>query len=88
MMDSTARMSAPNAGPVPELGRLKAAAERVARARNNVENFLGRFHGQQGETVSGGGAEKPTDSYRNDLDTLFAQLDRLEGVVAALEHIG
>jgi hypothetical protein len=40
--------------PMPELGRLKAASERIARATNNVENFLRRFHGS--------GPEEPASS--------------------------
>jgi hypothetical protein len=70
----------------PELG-LKAAAERVARATNNVENFLTRFHGPMPESANGTGGAV-SDNYRNDLDSLFTALDRLEGAVVALDRIG
>ena len=73
--------------PSPELGRLKAAAERVARATENVAYFLNRFHGPSPEGANGPTGDVP-DCYRNDLDSLFAAIDRLEGAVAALEHIG
>lgn len=78
----------PNAvRPSPELGRLKAAAERIARATNNVENFLTRFHGLAPENATASGG--PTsDNYRNDLETVFQALERLEIAVSALDHIG
>lgn len=71
----------------PELGRLKFAAERVARAAANVEYFLARFHGPMAEQVTNGEGTSE-DNYRNDLATLFATLDRLEVAVSALDHIG
>ena len=73
--------------PSPELGRLKAAAERIERATLNVHQFLTRFHGPRPEQTM---ADKgPTcDSYRNDIESIFEALDRLENVVGALEHIG
>ena len=73
--------------PQPELGRLKAAAERISRAANNIDNFLDRFHGPRPEAANAAGG--PTcDSYRNDLDSIFNALDRLENAVSVLDHIG
>lgn len=86
-MENTVRIGASASPPVPELGRLKAAAERVARANNNVDNFIARFHGPRGGEVATA-STNPPDHYRNDLDTLFAQIDRLEEVVAVLDSIG
>jgi hypothetical protein len=79
----------------PELGRLKAAAERIARATNNVENFLVRFHGPAPEAASANGGPT-TDSYRNDLEAVFVALERLEmgrlcqrpPQMSRVEHIG
>lgn len=72
---------------VPELGRLKAAAVRIARACNNIDNFLTRFHGP-GPSADASDSVKPPSTYRNDLDTLLSQIDQLEGVVSLLEKIG
>jgi hypothetical protein len=73
---------------VPELGRLKAAAERIARARSDLECFVGRFNG--GSNCIGGGVcgEPETDSYRNDIGALFDQVERLEKAVELLRDIG
>jgi hypothetical protein len=74
------------AKPVPELGKLKAAAERVAFASNRVESFIARFHG---ELPTGSSEDGPrNDCYRNDLDSLFGQIERLNNLVNALDHIG
>ena len=72
---------------MPELGRLKGAAERLSFLANKVENFNERFHGSSspdcGETC-----DKPVDSYRNDIFAVFAQIERLETAVANLDSIG
>lgn len=72
---------------MPELGRLKAAAERVARARSQVESFIERFNGPL-PTGTSAAAPQPTDNYRNDLDSLFVQIECLETAVTNLEQIG
>lgn len=76
--------------PTPELGRLKHAAERISIAENKVSNFLIRFNGGGGQTASGSSAGGPAveDTYRNDLESVFIQIDRLEATVAALDSIG
>lgn len=73
--------------PSPELGRLKYAAERIAKVALTVDAFLERFNGPVPQ--SAGSAGQPiSDNYRNDLETLFGVVERLETTVAALEHIG
>jgi hypothetical protein len=72
---------------MPELGRLKAAAERVALARLKIEGFVQRFHGPMPESASADGNVK-SESYRNDLDSLFDQLNRLEAAADVLANIG
>lgn len=72
---------------VPELGRLKAAAERVSKAAWTVDNFLDRFHGPRPQSASDT-PETTADNYRNDLDSLFKAIDRLENAISALDHIG
>lgn len=84
---SAAMLQGANAVRVPELGRLKAAAERIAYATKCVDAFLYRFHGPRPENAAAE-APPPPDSYRNDLDSLFAQIDRLEAATNALEGIG
>jgi hypothetical protein len=76
------------ARPVPELGRIKAAVGRIAKARSNIECFVGSFNG--GAACLGGGecSTPETDSYRHDIDALFEQIDRLESVIEALASIG
>lgn len=76
------------ARPMPELGRLKAAAERVGIAQHKISNFLDRFHGPIPTGAVAGGVDVPADSYRNDLETLFIAIERLENVVSALDGIG
>lgn len=78
---------AANQLPTPELGRLKFAAERVAMNANRIDDFIARFHGPLPDGSSQQSANAP-DSYRNDLETLFKQIERLDVVVAALSHIG
>ena len=72
---------------VPELGRLKQAAERIAACTGRVVSFLYRFNGPR---VTGEQAcpPSPPDSYRNDIDTLFSVLSALEDRVIALDDIG
>jgi hypothetical protein len=71
----------------PELGRLKAAAERIGMAANRASNFIERFDGPIGAGVSGD-TDKPPSTYRNDLDSLFTEIERLEIIIAQLDHIG
>lgn len=71
----------------PELGRLKAAAERIGIATTKIDYFLDRFNGPRPEGPSNPTGES-SDCYRNDLDSLFVALDRLENAVSALGHIG
>lgn len=73
--------------PTPELGRLKAVAERVGYAVNGLNDFIDRFHGPRPQ----GAGESPSPTvggYRNDLDCVFAQLERLEAAIASLSTIG
>jgi hypothetical protein len=72
---------------MPELGRLKAASERIGGARCKIDSFLDRFNGVGPETPPASGGTL-TDSYRNDIDSIFGQLDRLEAAVSMLDHIG
>lgn len=75
--------------PTPELGRLKHAAERISIAENKVSNFLARFNGQPGASATSGSAGGPIeDTYRNDLESVFIQIERLESAVASLDSIG
>jgi hypothetical protein len=74
--------------PVPELGRLKGASELVALQANRLESFIARFHGSKLDFDEGSDCDKPVGSYRNDLSTLFAQIERLEKLVSALDDIG
>jgi hypothetical protein len=72
---------------MPELGRLKAATERVAVAANRVDSFLVRFNGTLPE-VSPPTAPPVPDNYRNDLDSLFYAVERMEMLVSQLDNIG
>jgi hypothetical protein len=74
--------------PTPELGRLKHAAERISMATDRVGAFLGRFNGQFPPAGGTGGNSIEASGYRNDLDSVFAQLERLEQAVGALDGIG
>lgn len=73
---------------MPELGRLKHAAERVAVSAMNVESFIARFHGSQPCGQDGETCDEREDTYRNDLSSLFGQIERLEAAVANLTSIG
>lgn len=72
---------------LPELGRIKLAAERIARLRSNVECFLGRFNGVS-ECLGEGSFDERDSNYRNDISALFEQIERLEKVVSQLGEIG
>ena len=85
-MDYTSAGAAYITKPMPELGRLKAAAERVTIAAIGVDAFLDRFHGARPETS--GGVTPIAESYRNDLDSLFGAIERMEVAVASLASIG
>lgn len=75
-----------NAKTVPELGRLKAAADRISSAARQVDSFIARFHGATPESAA---KDPPTnDCYRNDLDAVFSALEALESRVSALSNIG
>lgn len=74
---------------VPELGRLKSAAERVSMATGQLDAFLFRFSGPRGGVAIGETAATcPPDTYRNDIDSLFAAVGYLEERVKALGEIG
>lgn len=81
------KLSGPlQARPSPELGRLKSASERIAKASCSLTEFIARLNGPTPEGVSDGAAT--TDNYRDDLNTLFSQIDQLENLVSQLDHIG
>jgi len=87
MMEYAGQQIAQNAiKPQPELGRLKAAAERVSVASWKVQTFLDSFHGAgpEGDCIN---ATK-SECYRNDLDSLFDAINTLEARVELLAHIG
>lgn len=73
--------------PTPELGKLKAVAERLAVSTHRVENFLARFHGEH-PSLPESESNPGSDCYRNDLTSVFERLDRLELVIEHLAHIG
>jgi hypothetical protein len=73
---------------MPELGRLKAASEHIAVATNRVENFLQRFAGTNPPSGGSVSATQPQSCYRDDLNSVFTQLDRLQHAVSMLDAIG
>lgn len=74
---------------MPDLGRLKAAAERVSMAVSEVNSFLTRFRGPRNEQAGSGTAvPQPPDTYRNDIESLFEQISHLETQIAMLRDIG
>jgi hypothetical protein len=77
--------SAPTA--VPELGHLKAAADRISQANYNLATFHTRFFGPVPEGGAQNAAE-PIACYRNDLTSVFDQISRLEELVNGLTEIG
>lgn len=72
---------------VPELGHLKAAAERVGQCNYNVQAFLSRFFGATPEGASGG-KDEAASCYRNDMNGLFEAITELERLVGNLANIG
>lgn len=82
-----AQMQAATIKPMPELARIKQAAERLSLAAVKVENFNARFHGALNpETFD---CDKPVvDTYRNDICAIFTQIERLEAAVSVLDSIG
>ncbi len=72
---------------MPELGRLKGAAERLSFLANKVENFNERFHGGASPGCNET-CDETVDSYRNDIFAVFAQIERLEAAVAGLDSTG
>lgn len=72
---------------VPELGHLKAAAERISQANYNLSAFHTRFFGPKPETGSGPDGDS-LPCYRNDLTAVFDQISRLENMVNDLTQIG
>lgn len=84
-----AQQSMTTVRPVPALGQLKAAAKRIYKINDRIESFIGRFHGQPPVSANGSGGTQPVaDTYRNDIESLFAIVERLETSVEALDHIG
>lgn len=71
----------------PELGRLKAIAERVGASAARVEGLLERFHGPVAAHTNGQ-PPSPPSTYRNDIATIFKQLERLESAIIGLDTIG
>lgn len=71
---------------IPELGRIKAAAERIAKVRSDIECFHGRFYGESG--CADGGNPERASGYRNDIASLFEQIEHLEMVASQLTAIG
>jgi hypothetical protein len=82
---NTALPSAPTA--VPELGHLKAAAERISQVNYNLATFHTRFFGPVPENACQSAGE-PVACYRNDLTAVFDQITRLEEMVNGLSQIG
>lgn len=74
--------------PTPALGQLKTAAERVGESRRRIEEFVERFHGPQACAEGCASSQSPPTTYRNDLDTLFAEIDHLGAAINALSSIG
>jgi hypothetical protein len=72
---------------VPELGHLKAAAERLSQVNYNLSSFYVRFFGPMPESSNADQAEAPS-CYRNDLTAVFEQISRLEEMVNNLTNIG
>jgi hypothetical protein len=85
-MNAAPPSSTPNA--VPELGHLKAAAERISQANYNLLAFISRFHGPMPDGASGTTQGEPIPCYKNDLTSVFDQISQLETLVSALSHIG
>ena len=71
---------------VPELGHLKAAAERISQANYNLATFHTRFFGPAPENAAATSQGEPC--YRNDLTAVFDQISRLEELVNGLTQIG
>lgn len=71
---------------VPDLGRLKAVSERVNIATSRLNAFLERYNGPVPSNT--GDATKQPACYRDDIEDVFAQVERLETSVAALDSIG
>jgi len=83
----TGNVSTQNAiKPQPELGRLKAAAERVSAASWQVQTFIDKFHGTMPECEPA--TDQPQDCYRNDLESLFKAIGSLEARIELLSQIG
>lgn len=81
-------VATPTGGQVPELGHLKAAAERIAQANYNLRTFFNRFNGPQPETADAGGQAEQPPSYRNDINAIFSEIGELETLVGNLSSIG
>lgn len=73
---------------VPELGHLKAAAERISQANYNLAAFHVRFFGPVPESSTGMQKDNDAGCYRNDLTAVFDQVSRLEELVTGLQSIG
>jgi hypothetical protein len=73
---------------VPELGRLKAIAERLATCNTNIENFQARFYGPGPTAADQIKTDASLTPYLNDLNSVFDQVARLENLVNGLTSIG
>jgi hypothetical protein len=73
---------------LPELGHLKAAAERISNANYNLATFFTRFFGPVAESGQSAQDGEPIGCYRNDLTAVFKEIARLEELVTGLTNIG
>ena len=72
---------------VPELGHLKAAADRLSQVNFNLTSFYHRFYGPMQEGT-GDAKKDEMPCYRNDITAVLEQISRLEEMVNNLQNIG
>lgn len=73
------------------LDSIATAAQRINTAQVQITRFLDRFHGPQPEKAADGMAGsqlEPTMPHSQNLNRLFAAIDRLDARVEALNQIG
>lgn len=89
MMLNAAGAAAPQtSSPVPELGHLKAAAERLSNVNYNLATFYARFFGPTPDPAANAAQAEEVSCYRNDISSVFDQISRLEEMVNGLANIG
>lgn len=71
---------------VPELGHLKAAAERISQVTYNLQTFYNRFYGATPEGNTG--KDETVACYKNDLASVFEEIGRLENLTNSFTAIG